>query len=358
MTRTDLETLARDAGRAGKDFQGFLYDLEDDAAKLASELNNADELPAIEAALTEGLREHFEKAGWISLWTTAPADYDGFGTFKIELAGDLHGKPVRRVLVDPRHIGWQMGRYSSGALAWESDPIKAEEERARRRAQQDDEDRERAERRAAGLVWIREIAPSLLDDDEKLDPELSKRALTWHDAFVERKRRVEEKERARLIAQWNECRAAFKDGCTLVDPGRPSARDSFGYVIPGRDPEVYRNVTTTAYDEIDADRVPVHDENRNFVGSLFMVAKRLKSGELRIAEPTEVFPPLAVVKRINRPYTEVLRVPVGDEKHVWVGWPLFGTGLLVLDDAGHLVRRKAHIDAGQKLWRSARGGGS
>ena len=50
-----------------------------------------------------------------TLYTTAPADYDGFGTITDDIAGhDKHGKQVRRVTVDPAYLNWQVMRYTSG----------------------------------------------------------------------------------------------------------------------------------------------------------------------------------------------------------------------------------------------------
>jgi hypothetical protein len=50
------------------------------------------------------------------LYTTAPANYDGFGTVEMEAdAGeDNRGLTIRKVAVQHEHLDWQMARYASG----------------------------------------------------------------------------------------------------------------------------------------------------------------------------------------------------------------------------------------------------
>jgi hypothetical protein len=48
-------------------------------------------------------------------WTTAPVDYDGFGTVTIDDGVALHcGKFLREVATPRRHVQWQRDRYGSG----------------------------------------------------------------------------------------------------------------------------------------------------------------------------------------------------------------------------------------------------
>lgn len=48
-------------------------------------------------------------------YTTAPTDYDWFGTTTVKIAGhDKRGRPIRLVTSDPRHAQAQRGRYASG----------------------------------------------------------------------------------------------------------------------------------------------------------------------------------------------------------------------------------------------------
>lgn len=53
---------------------------------------------------------------WRVAWTTAPADYDGWGTVTLDAeAGTTdRGQVIRKVLIDPRHWDWHMQRYGSG----------------------------------------------------------------------------------------------------------------------------------------------------------------------------------------------------------------------------------------------------
>jgi hypothetical protein len=47
--------------------------------------------------------------------TTAPARYDGFGTMTIYDCGGLGtGKVERFVVINEKHLDWQIGRYASG----------------------------------------------------------------------------------------------------------------------------------------------------------------------------------------------------------------------------------------------------
>lgn len=48
-------------------------------------------------------------------YTTAPTDYDWFGTTTVKIAGhDKRGRPIRLVSSDPRHAQAQRDRYASG----------------------------------------------------------------------------------------------------------------------------------------------------------------------------------------------------------------------------------------------------
>ena len=47
-------------------------------------------------------------------YTTAPSDYDGFGTETLRVVGTMAGKPVRQVDTPVEHVEWQRQRYGSG----------------------------------------------------------------------------------------------------------------------------------------------------------------------------------------------------------------------------------------------------
>ena len=48
-------------------------------------------------------------------YTTAPVEYDGFGTLTICVVGILDGKkPVRKISCQAQHVRWQEARNGSG----------------------------------------------------------------------------------------------------------------------------------------------------------------------------------------------------------------------------------------------------
>lgn len=54
---------------------------------------------------------------WTYTYTTAPTDYDGFGTKGEVVASPRKGgPPVRRVATPEEHVAWQRQRYYSGAI--------------------------------------------------------------------------------------------------------------------------------------------------------------------------------------------------------------------------------------------------
>lgn len=53
--------------------------------------------------------------GTVATYTTAPADYDGFGTAGVDV-GTMAGRTVRRVVTPAEHYGWQRDRYRSGGI--------------------------------------------------------------------------------------------------------------------------------------------------------------------------------------------------------------------------------------------------
>ena len=52
-----------------------------------------------------------------TMYTTAPVDYDGFGTQTWFDAGTDNGRPTRCVEVEIQHEEWQRGRYFSGCYS-------------------------------------------------------------------------------------------------------------------------------------------------------------------------------------------------------------------------------------------------
>jgi len=359
-THEDLERLAREAGKAGVRYSD--WSCCDAVFELVSALDEAGirfDTRKFEAAHGEGRREFKLSGGWRSLWTTAPSDYDLFGTETVEDGGEWKGKRLRRVIVDPAHVDYQEGRYSSGLHgSWPEDPRVEEarwaEERARRKA----EDEEREARRKAGLEWLASVDDSLVEGDEDaFDEELRAHGLRWEDGRAEHRHRAAAKKDAERAVTWARCRAAFADGATLVDPGSPSTRGYFG-VIPGREPRVWHRVAVRqSYQRADdAQLAEVYDgETTVLIGALVDVADQIAKGELRAAGEGEHLPPGAVVARLGIPFTEIVRAEVGGVA-VWVGCQRFGFDLLVLDDAGKLVRKKAVREAAEWIYREKRFG--
>ena len=54
--------------------------------------------------------------------TTAPANYDGFGTERITLHGETLPHGLQRVRIDCEHLDWQVTRYGSGLHACDLAP--------------------------------------------------------------------------------------------------------------------------------------------------------------------------------------------------------------------------------------------
>ncbi len=53
---------------------------------------------------------------WVKTWTTAPAEYDGFGTERIKIVGvTKNGGEMWEVRTPEAHVAWQRGRYYSGS---------------------------------------------------------------------------------------------------------------------------------------------------------------------------------------------------------------------------------------------------
>ena len=363
----ELRDRARAAGARGATYQDWLWDEGPNAGEAVCALRDAGD-HSVEEAHREGARAKKVTDGWVAIWTTAPADYDCFGTEEVERCGTWCGKALRRVLAHPHHAVYQEDRYGSGLhFSGREDPRVEEARRVERLAA---EARERAAaegRRAGGLFWLRELPEAELegDDEDALDALLRERGCGWPDVRAERKRRAEARAAAARAAQWARCRALFPDGATLIDDGAPSRDGSYGFRIPGRDPAAYRAVEVrvgyrveAGFAKPDADEALVHANGGQSIGSLADVAARIERRELRLARPDEHVPPLAVVERLGCSFKEVLRFDVAAGPHVWVGRPRFAYDPVVLDDRGHLVRKKAIVEAALRALRERDFGGA
>lgn len=351
-----LADRAREAGEKGQSWRDFTYDVCEEVAALDATGAQLD-VDAIERAWREGHRKHLIASGWLIRWTTAPADYDQFGTGTIEECGEYRGKKLRSVLLDPMHADYQIGRYGSGLHgSWEEDPRERDRRRAEELAREKAEREAYEARRKAGLDWLTSTPDSLLDGDEdQLDVELRARCLRWEDARDERRNRKAKHEADERAATWARCRAAVPDGATLIDEGTQGYRSFYGWV-PGRPPRAWRGIKVWPNHARpdDASEAWVYGEGGpgkdSLVGSLLDVADDIVKGTKRLAGPDEIVPPRAVIDRIGVAYTEILRVEVSG-KVAWVGMPTFARELLVLDDLGKIVRTKALREAGERAWR-------
>lgn len=287
MSQDKAIGLVRAAGASGRSYSDFCCSDEWAAAAEDIDASGGDvDSKALEAAYCEGRREWRLAGGWKTAWTTAPTDYDGFGTETAEGPIEWKGRQLRRVLIDPAFFSWQTGRYGSGGHGdWDEDPRVAEAKRTETLAREKAERETHEKRRAEGLVWIRAIEDALLEADSA-EEEAHARGLDWKDVRAERGRRVEEKAAAERATKWAACRAAFKDGDTLVDDGAPARRnpDFPQYPFPGRAAAVYRAVTVKPHyavaDDADEARVIVATEHKYHVEEHRRWKRRRRDGLL------------------------------------------------------------------------------
>lgn len=343
---TDIPTLARTAGASGQSWTQFQYcDAVQDYV-CEHDATDAD-LTAWRAAFDAGEAEYLAAQGWVSRWTTAPADYDCFGTTTAEQCGDWHGKSLRRILCHPHHAGYQASRNSSGMHpTWDEDP-RIEERAASERAERwKADDAARADRRTAGLAWLAASSEAEIEDAEDRD-EVESRGLTYQELRDELQRRKISAIAAERAVVWTRCRAAFQDGAILVDNGTPGFRGTYGW-ISGHPTHIYYDARVTEHyaHPGDAEHATVVaagiDSTR--AGSLAYVADWIASGRMWIVSPDDV-PPEPVVRRIGHEcWKEIRRVEVAG-RTVWVGRARGAYELLVLDERGRIVRAKAVLSA-------------
>lgn len=346
-----LLQLARSFGAAGKVYtdltfsDDFVAAVEAVEAEVGGRLDRATK-EGFEAAYCAGRREWRLAGGWKTAWTTAPADYDGFGTETAEGPFEWEGKQLRRVLIDPNYYSWQTGRYP---VDWAEDPREVEARIQAKLAAEKAEREAREQRRAEGLVWIR---TARIDGDCNAVEETARaHGLGWEDVRAERARRVEEHAAAERAAKWAVCRAAFKDGDTLIDAGTEGYRSPYGWV-PGQEPRAWRRCKVEPHyaceDDASQAMVVSDDDLRTSVGTLEVVAWWIASGRMRVAGPEDVVPPRAVVERIGARFDKIARVEAFG-KVAWVGRPVGSAGALVVDDDGHLVRAKKLREAAESV---------
>jgi hypothetical protein len=343
-----LIRLARSVGASGKRYTDLTFsDGFVDAVEAAESSGSKDRdiRESVESAFCEGRQEWRLAGGWKSAWTTAPADYDGFGTETAEGPIPWEGRSLRRVLIDPEYFSWQTGRYGSGGHGdWDEDP-RVTEARIKERLANERAEREASERRRAdGLTWIR--TADIEGNDDAADELARAHGLAWGDVRAERRRRSEEKTAAERAAKWAECRAAFNDGDTLIDNGVPGHRTPYGWASGIESRAHVRCRVKPHYsceDDASQARVVSDEDLQTSVGTLELVASWFASGRMRVAGPEDVIPPRAVTDRLRVSWKDVLRVDVNG-RIVWVARQFASSEMLVLDDAGHIVRAKKVVE--------------
>jgi hypothetical protein len=336
----------------------WLHVLHNDSVHEAyCELSQTEEFDKekLESAFVEGRREHRISKGWIVCWTNSQADYDQFDTEELE-CHEWHHRQLRKMLMNPGNAVYQRSRYMSGASVWDEDPREIERRIQETIAKDKAEAAEKHRVREEGLSWLRSADLSKRTDEDLFDNELRSRGLTWNDLRAEQKRRDEEQATAERVALWNECRAMFVDGCTIVDPGRDAQRQP-SEPIPASDCAVYRNVRVvphwSAKDDVHEARV--EDERHEYAGSLWRVAQYLKKGLLRIATDDEMLPPNAVLDRLKPSRLDHVFRFEAEGRVVWVGRERFSYWeCIVLDEHGKLVRKKSIKEAAEKAFREKR----
>ena len=328
-----ITALARSAGLAGTAW--MTWTAEDVVQDYVME-HGAD-ADVWQAAYEAGVLERrCTVEGWTEHWTTAPAAYDTFGTTTIANEGEWRGHQLRRVLVHPHHVSYQLDRYGSGLHgSWDEDPretdrkIAAQIERDRNLAAQ------RAADRVAGQAWLAKASEA--DLEAALDADEEPRGVTRADVRGEQRRRDEAQATATREAEYVRCRALIEQYEVLVDDGAPSRRSRWG-TVPARPSRVYYGVSVDEYPR-DPERALVRG-----VGSLEFVAKQLAEGTLRGARTVDV-PPEPVLRRIGHEHlAEIRRMEVAG-RVVWIGRPMFAREMLILDDRGHIVRARAIVSA-------------
>lgn len=360
MTVDEICEMARAAGQTGQSYQDFLHNdkIGDAFGQLSdSDMTDPTTTERVEAAYAQGRQAFRLSGGWVVVWTSAAADYDQFGTEELECT-EWNGKRLRKVLVDPDRHDYQRSRYMSGAWCWDEDPRETERKIREKIAAENAELKAKKRTREEGLSWLRSVDESLLGPMQEGDfhDELASRGLDWRDARNEESRRYEERAKRARANEWNRCRATFADGCTIVDPGRDPIKGTNPYTdpsIPASNCAVYRNVRVVPHWDKDkandVHEARIEGDGGSYAGSLWRVAELLGKDLLRVAKDDEHLPPAAVLGRL-KPHRldDLVRVEV-DGRIAWAirTW-LFSSNIVVVDEAGKIVRKKSIVEAATK----------
>lgn len=341
-----LVASAREAGASNRDWNDWCASDETQAAIDAHEGPHGRLVRECEAAFAEGRREHLRKS-WIACWTTAPSDYDTFGTETVADAGAWLGKALREVLIDPRHLTYQRDRYGSGCHgSWLEDPRVEEARYQAQRATEMAEQAARDAKRAEGLIWLAGLDDAELQRvaDGERDADLDTFGIGWTAVRDEKKRRAKEEAEVKRAGEWAALRPLIPEGCVLVDDGDEgsySTEGGYAYRRPRRDACAYYGIRVVEIDQ-DVDRSYVSHSKGHISGSLADVAYQLGNGRLRVAAPGDV-PPEKVLDRIGHDRLKEIRRVEVQGRVVWVGRPRFSYEALILDENGRIVRAKAIV---------------
>lgn len=341
---------ARAAGASGRTWGDYTCNDEELAAYCEDHAFDTD---AIAAAFEQGRLEHKART-WVTRWTTAPVEYDGMGTEDLGPAGEWRGKPLRRVLIEPRSLTWQVDRYASGLHgAWEEDPNTADAREREKRERWAREDAERNAKRAAALAELTTMETAHLQHLHDLDE--PPHGLEYGDVRDELKRRRDAAQERDRLAEIERCRALVPAGATLIDDGAPSTQGRWGR-IPGRDPNIWYDIEIGyVYPHMSADDVVVWEQggaSARAIGGLESVAEWLTSGHLRTPRDGEMIPPRPVVERVGRARWKHIRRYEIRGRVVYVAPVAYSMDdPWVLDENGKKVRGKLVQDA-VAAWRA------
>jgi hypothetical protein len=334
---------ARAAGAAGETW--YQFQVDDALQRWIDEVGRDgydSGIRHIEAAFEAGAAEQRKLNGWVERFTTAPADYDTFGTLHLRDAGDWNGKALRVVIIDPVHLNFQEMRYGSGLHgSWVEDPREVERARKEAFTRRIAEQKADEERRSSGLKWLRTATEDEIRDAHTVD-ELNPRGLQWSDAKAElerRKQEIEDLDRERRLAR---CREIVKDGMNIVEPRRePQRVDDIlgGYVTKRRESRVYYSIRI-GYGN-DPEEIQVSADGGEGPGTLADVARAIDSGEYQIGG--DDLPPRPVLDRIGHSRLRDVTSHCIADQTVWVGAAIFASPM-VLNEKGHKVRKKSVVD--------------
>lgn len=344
----DLLQAAREAGASGKSWHDWSMsdEAQDEFAKVDLTREQQD---AIEAAFAEGARGHLSATGKV-VWTTAPKDYDGGTTVELEVLGDYHGRPLRKVAMASEDFDWQTGRYASGTYGeWDTDP-REEDRRVREAGEKHKAEMAAVDaRRQAGRDWLRTAtAAELADEDLAWE-----KGATWKDVREEKQRRHEEAAGAARSEGWAKVNSTIVEGATYIDDGGVIHAEVAGLRPVVRHARIYYDVRIQHGwpDDVDHAKITAANERGRGTDEVADVPTFMKWIEKGwVHPPSGDVPPQAVAARIGYDrWKDIVRVEVG-KKTVWIGRATFGGENLILDENGRLVRAKKTVEAAEAAY--------